>query len=129
MSGVIKKLIHVFLIAIVAMGTFGVSLCIHSDGTPHLFSGIENSPATKAQVWGVDSSADTCVDFVSNFTPNTTVEKGKLNVAPKLFFIKTVSAEIPRPSFVRESFHNFKTAPPEVVMSGIWQNTSARLLI
>lgn len=129
MPNVIKKLILVFLIAVVAMGTFGVSLCVHSDGTPHLFSGIENSPATKTQVWGVDSPADSCIDFVSNFNPNTTVEKMQHNVAPELFFIKTVSMEIPRPSLALESFHNFKTAPPEIAMSGIRQNTSARLLI
>lgn len=129
MLRLIKRLVSAMLIAVVIMGTFDVSLCIHSDGTPHLFLGIENSPATKAQVWGVDSSADTCIDFVSNFTPNTTVENGRQNVAPELFFIKTVSAEIPRPSFVRKAFHNFKTAPPEVAMAGIRQNTSSRLLI
>lgn len=129
MPNIMQKLIHIFLIAIVAMGTFGISLCIHSDGTPHLFSGIDNSPATKTQIWGVDSSADSCIDFVSNFNPNTTVEKKQSNVAPELFFIKTVSTEIPRPSFVLTSFHNFKTAPPEVVMSGIRQNTSSRLII
>ena len=117
------------LIAVVIMGTFDVSLCIHSDGTPHLFAVADNSPLSKNHTQCVDSSADTCIDFVSNFNPDTTVEKNQPNVAPELFFIKTVSAEIPRPSFVLESFHNFKTAPPEVAMSGIRQNTSSRLLI
>ena len=126
MFGFAKKLLSLFLVAVVVAGTWGVSLCIHSDGGAHLFSGTEHSAVSSC---GNLDGGHSCVDLISDFNPDTVVEDGCISVG--VDFVRLLPQyPVPRnTSKAVDSVIVFKTAPPDVRRSGIRQNTELQLII
>lgn len=130
MRDCLKKLIAGFLVMFVLAGSFGVSLCIHADGTSHIFSGGENSPLAATQIWGADSPYDACIDIISDFNPsidsrNFSVELPKISATTP----QSISDISCKPFLRREVHQCQKTAPPKGILSLSLINTVANLIV
>ena len=130
MRDFLKRLVAGFLVVFVLAGSFGVSLCIHADGTSHIFSGGENSTMATTQVWGTDSPYDPCIDIISDFNPSVDSRNFAIELPQISESTLQSIADISCKPFLRyEVRQSKKTAPPKNILSLMQINTLANLIV